>query len=146
MSCENISYPVTKNDQAFAKLWLVLIGVIIIFGLFAEGFSLFGLVACVAMFIIGLYYFNQTVWGLASEVLDCGHFLRVSKSGKTEDIPLNEIKAIDLTYPNHKHLITIKTMKPTIIGASITFRADKGYPLFSKPKILIELKERIKNA
>ena len=146
MAGKKISFPPTKFDKEFAKLWLGVIGVTFLFGLVAEGFSILGLIICALMFGAGLFYFNKTVWALADEVWDCGDHLKVVKSGKHQLVRFNEIKEIDLTYPNHKHLITIKAEVSGSIGSNFTFRAVSGYPVFRSPEVLSQLKQRVKNA
>ena len=136
----------TKYDKSFPKLWLGGIGAVFLFGLFAEGFATSGLFVCAAMLMLGVYYFNKTVWCVVDEVLDYGDFLRIIKSGKQQDIHVSDIVEINLTYPNHKHLLTITTTNAGDLGSAITFRATKGYPWLRSPKLLKQLRERVKNA
>ena len=80
------------------------------------------------------------------EVWDNGDHLEVVKGQKKRSINLNDISKVSSTYPNHKHLITIKTISSGKFGKSIIFRASKGYPFFKHPKVLSELKQRIRSA
>lgn len=145
MSGELISFPVKNSDKNFARLWLggvVFIGALL---LAVEGPVSFGVFVCVFMFVVGFFYFKQTVWGLADEVWDHDSFLLVIKSGHQLKLRINEIKSIEHTYQNHKHLITIK-INNNYFGRSVTFRAAKGYPIFKSPKILNSLQGRINSA
>ena len=67
-------------------------------------------------------------------------------ASNASDVNLNDISKVSSTYPNHKHLITIKTICSGKFGNSITFRATKGYPFFKHPRVLPELNQRIRNA
>jgi hypothetical protein len=138
-----ISYPVTRMDKGFPKLWLGGVGLTFIFCMLADDVKKWSLLIIFVLFIGGLYYFNKTVWDIADEVKDYGEYLSVSKSGVLVDIPFTNISRIGLTYTNHKHLITIKLYKSCPLGDSITFRAHEGYPTFRTPKILNELKSRV---
>jgi len=146
MSEELISYPVTRYDRNFARFWLGAIGLVFVFGLFADEFSFFGLIVCAIMLGFGSHYFNKTVWSVVAEVWDCGSYLKVVSSDKQQIIKIDEISDIELTYPNHLHLITIKTKVSGPFGKVITFRAVSGYPWFRPPKLLSELQKRMKNA
>jgi hypothetical protein len=146
MSGELISFSVKNLDVNFARLWLGGVGIASLFAFTAEGLRSFGLFFCVIMFVGGLFYFKQTVWGLADEIWDNDSFLLVVKSGHQHRLYFNEIESIKHTYPNHKHLITIKTKHKSNIGRSVTFRAAKGYPTFTSPKVLNSLQARVYNA
>ncbi|MEX1666468.1 hypothetical protein [Zhongshania arctica] len=146
MSGELISFPAKGFDRSFAKLWLGFFAIACLFILAAEGVFSFGAFVCLFMLAVGFYYFKQTVWGLADEVWDNGDFLLVVKSGQQYQLFFNQIKSIKHTYPNHKHLITISTKYNNSFGRSVTFRAEKGYPVLKSPKILNSLQGRVYNA
>lgn len=141
-----ISFSVTKYDRGVAKLWLGSIGTVFIFGLLVEGFAIFGLVFCALMLGLGAFYFNKTVWTVVDEVWDCGDHLKVIRSGQQREILFTDILEVNLTYPNHKHLITIETNASGVMDKNITFRATSGYPTFRSPKILSLLKQRVQNS
>jgi hypothetical protein len=141
-----ISFPVTRHDRNFARLWLGALSLIFVFGLFAEDFSFFGLVICALMLGFGIEYFNKTVWSVVAEVWDCGSYLKVVSPNKQQKINFEEISEIELTYSNLLHLITIKSKVSGSFGKVITFRATSGYPWFRRPKLLSELQKRMKNA
>ena len=144
MQRQLISFQVTNSDKSFAKFWVGAFGLTLVFGALTFNFVLLSI--CSAMLFIGIYYFNKTVWSVMDEVWDNGDHLEVVKGQKKRSINLNDISKVSSTYPNHKHLITIKTISSGKFGKSIIFRASKGYPFFKHPKVLSELKQRIRSA
>lgn len=134
------------NKWVFPVLWLGFLAFFV-----ADSFSNgtvpqepMALLAPLFMVVIGFFVFRFLVWDLADSVYDHGTFLAVRRGGKEVRVPLENIMNVSASAFTSPQRVTLRLVKPCVLGSSITFSPKSHFSLkpFSKSQIAEQLMER----
>ena len=95
---------------------------------------------------MGYVVFRKLAWDLADEVFDCGTHLLFRKGSKEQKVILSEVINVNIQHFSSPERVTLHTRNEGSIGTELVFSLPIRINLFSKPKIVAELIQRIDDA